>query len=312
MPQKSSSVRYVRVTAQSAGQRVDNFLLRELKGVPRSHVYRLLRTGQVRVNGGRVKPHRKLAQGEELRVPPWSGAEKVATLPPSDDFKSRVAAAVFHEDSHLIALNKPPGMAVHGGTQVPHGVIETLRSLRPNAPFLELAHRLDRATSGCLLIAKDRLTLTSLHEALRDGHAKKRYLALLCGAWQGESQRVDLPVERIQRGGERMMQVGSDGKPSVTWFYPRGRYRDYALCDIDIGTGRTHQIRVHASAIGHPVAGDRKYGDAQKNRELQRLGLKRMFLHAARFEVELHGQSLTLEAPAGEDLMRVASKLAAG
>lgn len=309
MPQKSTSVRYVRVGAEAAGQRVDNFLLRELKGVPRSHVYRLLRTGQVRVNGGRVKPHRKLVQGEELRVPPWKGSEKAAALPPTDNFKSRVAGAIFYEDARLIALNKPPGMAVHGGTNVPHGVIEMLRAIRPNAPYLELAHRLDRATSGCLIVAKDRETLKRLHEALRDGRVSKRYLALLCGAWEGGAREVDLPVGRSQRGGERMMEVASDGKASMTRFTPVRRFRDYVLADVDIATGRTHQIRVHAAAIAHPVAGDRKYGDAKANRELRQLGLKRMFLHAARFEMELDGQTLSLEAAVSGDLLEVLRKM---
>lgn len=309
MPQKSSSVRYVRVGAEAAGQRVDNFLLRELKGVPRSHVYRLLRTGQVRVNGGRVKPNRKLAQGEELRVPPWRGSGKAATLPPTDHFKSRVAGAIFYEDARLIALNKPPGMAVHGGTNVPHGVIEVLRAIRPDTSFLELAHRLDRATSGCLIVAKNRDTLTRVHEALRDGRVTKRYLALLCGAWKGGEREVDLPVGRTQRGGERMMEVDSGGKASMTRFTPARRFRDYVLVDVDIATGRTHQIRVHAAAIGHPVAGDRKYGDAQANRELQRRGLKRMFLHASRFELELEDEQLSLEAPVSDDLLKLLEKM---
>lgn len=304
MPQKGSQVRHVHVSAAAAGQRVDNFLLRELKGVPRSHIYRLLRTGQVRVNGGRVKANRKLAVGETLRIPPWTGGEQSDAPPPSARFKARVAGAVFHEDDRLIALDKPAGMAVHGGAGVPYGVIETLRIMRPDAPFLELVHRLDRATSGCLLIAKDRKTLTQLHEALREGRVQKRYLGLMCGAWDGGAQRVDLPLGRAQRNGEKLIQTDLGGKAAVTWFYPRRQFNAHLLADIDIDTGRMHQIRVHASALAHPVAGDNLYGDRQANQRLRRMGLKRMFLHAVRFKVVLEGRALSLEAPPGEDFSR--------
>jgi 23S rRNA pseudouridine955/2504/2580 synthase len=302
-------VRYVRVRAAAAGQRVDNFLLRELKGVPRSHVYRLLRTGQVRVNGGRAKPHRKLREGEELRVPPWTGPAQAAALPPSDALKAQVAAAVFYEDTRLIALNKPAGLAVHGGTQIGHGVIEVLRAMRPDAPFLELAHRLDRATSGCLLVAKDRKTLTHLHDALREGRVEKRYLALLCGEWRGSGRRVDLPLGRGQRDGERVMRVDAAGKPSVTCFRPRHVYSGFVLADVDMETGRTHQIRVHAASIGHPVAGDLKYGDREKNRHLRAMGLRRLFLHAARFQVAFEDAELSLQAPPGPELLTVLKQL---
>src|SRR5690625_4640813 len=236
--------------------------------MPRSHVYRLLRTGQVRVNGGRAKPARKLRAGEEIRLPPWTGSGRGASISPSRQLKERLAASILHEDASILVLNKPAGVAVHGGTHVTHGVIEGLRAMRPQADFLERAHRLDRATSGCLLVAKRKPALNELQEIFREGRIQKRYLGLLAGRWEGGERCVNLPLGRTQRGGERIVSVQSAGKRAVTRFRPRQRYDGHVLADIDIATGRTHQIRVHAASIGHPVAGDRKYGDRAVNRNL--------------------------------------------
>lgn len=309
MPQKSSSVRYVNVGESADGQRVDNFLLREFKGMPRSHVYRLLRTGQVRVDGGRVKPARKLRLGEKVRLPPWVGSGDTRTVAPSKELKDRLAASILYEDEAILAINKPAGLAVHTGTHVTHGVIEVLRAMRPEAGVLELAHRLDRATSGCLLVAKQKAALGALHDIFRDGRIHKRYVGLLAGRWEGQDRRVDLPLGRTRRGGEQMVSVQSGGKHAVTLFRPRLRLSEHVLADIEIDTGRTHQIRVHAASINHPVAGDRKYGDQAANRRLQQQGLKRMFLHAACLEFELNGRHLELNAPLDPSLEKFLERL---
>lgn len=307
-------VQTVTVTDEDAGQRIDNWLLKRLKGVPKTHIYRLLRTGQVRVNKGRVGPQRKLAAGDLVRVPPVRVAAPDAPRRAPDDLLQRVESRIVYEDEHLLALDKPAGLAVHGGSGVGFGAIELLRSLRPDARSLELVHRLDRDTSGLLLVAKRRSALRTLHAALREGRVGKRYLALLVGPWTGGARRVDAPLEEHRpEGGERVTRVGAQGRNAVSTFIPERRFRDFVLVAVDIETGRMHQIRVHAVHIGHPVLGDPKYGDRLRNRAAKAMGLDRMFLHAARltFAHPADGRPMTLEAPLDGSLKAVLEQLPA-
>ncbi len=306
-------VRLLTAGEEDAGQRLDNFLFRTLKGVPKSHVYRLLRTGQVRVNKKRAKPDYRLEAGDELRLPPVRQAEKTAPGLPPHWQQEALQQAILFEDERIVVVNKPAGMAVHGGSGVSFGVIETLRVLRPESPGLELAHRLDRETSGCLIVAKRRSAVRTLHAAFREGRVEKHYLALLTGSWQGGAREVDLPLEKnLLQGGERMVKVSSTGKEARSLFTPLQHFAMDALMDIRIYTGRTHQIRVHAAHIGHPVAGDEKYGDREANKRLKPVGLKRMFLHAARlaFNHPETGERLDLSAPLDAELQAVVEKLA--
>jgi 23S rRNA pseudouridine955/2504/2580 synthase len=297
---------------EDAGQRLDNFLFRTLKGVPKSHVYRLLRTGQVRVNKKRAKPDYRLEEGDELRLPPIRQEEKASPGLPPRWQQEALKTAILYEDERLLVVNKPAGMAVHGGSGVNFGVIETLRVLRPESPGLELAHRLDRETSGCLIVAKRRSAVRVLHAAFREGGVEKRYLALLAHAWQGGEQAVDLPLEKnLLQGGERMVKVSAAGKGAQSLFRPLSKFTDSCLAEVRIYTGRTHQIRVHAAHIGHPVAGDEKYGDKEANKAFKVVGLKRMFLHAAElsFDHPETGERLDLRAPLDDELESVLADL---
>jgi 23S rRNA pseudouridine955/2504/2580 synthase len=305
-------VRRLTASEEDSGQRLDNFLFRTLKGVPKSHVYRLLRTGQVRVNGRRVKPDYRLESGDELRLPPVRQEEKAALGLPPRWQQEALQDAILFEDERLMVVNKPAGMAVHGGSGVSFGVIETLRQLRPEARSLELAHRLDRETSGCLIVAKRRSALRALHAAFREGRVEKRYLALLAGVWSGGERSVDVPLERNHlQGGERMVKVGGAGKRAESVFRPLRRFQDAALAEVQILTGRTHQIRVHAAHLGHPVAGDDKYGDREANKRFKATGLKRMFLHAHTlvFEHPESGARLQLTAPLDGELEALLERL---
>lgn len=309
-----SKVRLLTTGVEDAGQRLDNFLFRTLKGVPKSHVYRLLRTGQVRVNRRRVKPDYRLEVGDELRLPPIRQEEKPQPGQPPRWQQHALEKAIIYEDDRIIVVNKPAGMAVHGGSGVNFGVIETLRVLRPDAPGLELAHRLDRETSGCLLVAKRRSAVRVLHQAFREGRVEKRYLALLAYPWKGGEQAVDLPLEKNRlQGGERMVKVSREGKGAQTLFTPVSKFKNAALMQIRIFTGRTHQIRVHAAHIGHPVAGDEKYGDREANKAFRTAGLRRMFLHAAElaFDHPETGDRLVLDAPLDAELEAVLKSLPA-
>ena len=302
------TVRRITTGEEDAGQRLDNFLFRTLKGVPKSHVYRLLRTGQVRVNKKRARPDYRLEAGDELRLPPVRQEEKIAPGKPPHWQQEALSKAILYEDERLLVVNKPAGMAVHGGSGVSFGVIETLRVLRPDTPGLELAHRLDRETSGCLVVAKRRSAVRALHAAFREGGVEKHYLALLVGAWRGGEESVDLPLEKNRlEGGERMVKVSRSGKEAQSLFRPLQRFAEAALLDIRIFTGRTHQIRVHAAHLEHPVAGDDKYGDREANKRLKAVGLKRMFLHAHRlaFVHPESGERLELVAPLDEELQAV-------
>jgi 23S rRNA pseudouridine955/2504/2580 synthase len=267
------------VDEASAGQRLDNFLLGALKGVPRSHVYRLIRSGQVRVNSGRSTPSYRLKVGDRVRVPPV--AQRSAAPRPLDGGYEWLAERIVHEDARLIVLDKPAGLAVHGGSGVSLGAIEGLRALRPELKQLELVHRLDRATSGCLLVAKRRSALRALHALLREGRVDKRYLALVRGRWPQAVIDVDVPLTTRRATGEARVEVDPDGKPAHTSFHLLEAFGRFAsLVEVSTATGRTHQIRVHAAHSGHPLAGDDRYGDPQFNDRLTELGLRRMFLHA--------------------------------
>ncbi len=307
----AAGVRQVRVAAEAAGQRVDNFLLAQLKGVPRSLVYRLLRRGEVRVNKGRVRPHRRLAAGDQVRIPPVRTAETAPADAPPPGLAARLAGSILYEDDRLLVLDKPAGVAVHGGSGIAHGIIETLRATRPGAQ-LELVHRLDRDTSGCLIVAKRRSALRFLHAQLRSGDVSKRYRALLLGPLAERVQRVDLPLRKhLLQGGERMARVDrADGKPALTVFRRLGAYGSMTLVAVELHTGRTHQIRVHAASIGAPVAGDDKYGRAENRALARELGLKRLFLHAAElhFRPGADARPVTVTAPLPEELQAVIAR----
>jgi len=275
-------VHQVSVSADEAGQRIDNFLARYLKGVPKRHIYRILRRGEVRVNSGRIPACYKVCAGDTVRIPPVRLPAQAA--PSLTGGKDRyLSPVVLFEDSRCLVINKPAGMAVHGGSGLSFGVIEALRAGRPDTEYLELAHRLDRETSGCLLLARRRSFLRAFHALQRDGRVLKRYLALVAGRWQGEACTVDAPLRKNRlRGGERVVCVDTGGKPAVSVFTPLARYPDATLVEVELLTGRTHQIRVHATHSGHPLAGDEKYGDRAFNRSMRDRGLRRMFLHARR------------------------------
>jgi 23S rRNA pseudouridine955/2504/2580 synthase len=306
----SHGVRIVEIDAERAEQRIDNFLLTFLKGVPKSMVYRLLRTGQVRVNKGRVKPPYRLQEGDLVRIPPLRQAEQGVAVEPGQGTLERIKQSIIFEDAGLIAINKPSGIAVHGGSGVSFGVIEALRKLMPECRSLELVHRLDRDTSGCLLITKKRSALRQLHEALRQGQVKKFYLALCKGKWRGGSRIIDAPLRKnVVSSGERVVRVSADGKEASSRFTPLQRFKLATLMEVELFTGRTHQIRVHAAHSGHPLAGDDKYGDKEFNRVMRDYGLKRLFLHAQRLKFQWQGSELELNAPLDDALNAVLTRL---
>ncbi len=306
---RNHGVREVRIDEAVAGQRVDNFLVRTLKGVPKSHLYRILRSGEVRVNGRRAGPDTRLAEGDRVRLPPVrTGGPVAPAAVTAAVIRAGERLAVLHEDDDLLAIDKPAGIAVHGGSGVAHGVIERLRAARPGARFLELVHRLDRETSGVLLIAKKRAALTALHAAWRAGEVDKRYQVLVRGRWRDARRVVRLPVHRyLTKDGERRVRVADDGQHAQTTFR---RIRTWpgdtplALLEAELHTGRTHQIRVHLTHLGYPLAGDDKYGDFAWNRALAERGLKRMFLHAASLALAhpRTGEALLIVSPLPADL----------
>ncbi|GIX36521.1 MAG: pseudouridine synthase [Lysobacteraceae bacterium] len=304
-------VQRLQVPADRDGQRLDNFLLGLLKGAPRSLVYRICRSGEVRVNGRRARPDTRLAGGDEVRIPPvrLAAADEPAEAP--RPLLERIERAIVHEDRHLLVLDKPSGIASHGGSGVRHGAIELLRAARPGQT-LELVHRLDRDTSGLLLLAKKRSTLAALQALMREGGVEKRYLALLVGNLRRPAVEVDAPLRKsVLQGGERMVRVDAAGKDSVSRFRVLGRPGGHSYVEVAIETGRTHQIRVHAAHLGHPVAGDPKYGDAEANRTLRGLGLRRLFLHAAslRFRLPDRDEETVLDAPLPQELKAVLQRL---
>ncbi len=292
------SASWHQVEAEAAGQRIDNYLTKRLKGVPKSHIYRILRSGEVRVNSRRVRAEYRVEEGDRLRLPPL----RTSSSPAAKALRSAPAlqADIIHEDEWLLAIDKPAGVAVHGGSGISHGIVEQLRAARPNAPFLELAHRLDRDTSGVLMLAKRRSALLALHRQLREGRVEKLYLVLVKGRWRDAQRSVRLPLDKyVLKSGERRVSVSEDGTPAHTIFRLRRAWPDYSLLEAELKTGRTHQIRVHLAHLGFPVAGDEKYGDFALNKTLASHGLKRMFLHAARVVIAhpRTGAGMTLEAP---------------
>ena len=302
-------VRQVDIGPERDGQRIDNALATLLKGVPKSMIYRLLRTGQVRVNGKRAKPDTRLSAGDRLRIPPIRTAERPADAGPSPDMVDQVAQAVIFEDKHFLVLDKPSGIASHGGSGVSHGAIELLRAARPEQ-HLELVHRLDRDTSGVLVFAKTRAGLTGLQAAIRAGEVTKQYLCLMVGHPPKARFDVNAPLQKfVLQGGERMVRVSDNGKPSLTFFREMEQLTGARLMQATLGTGRTHQIRVHAAHIGHPLAGDTKYGDREANKRFREKGLQRLFLHAAHMGFELEGRAYGFSAPLPDDLKSVLDAL---
>lgn len=305
-----AAARYIEVVEEEAGQRIDNYLLARLKGVPKSHIYRIVRGGEVRINSKRAEVSQKVVAGDRIRIPPLRVAERDAPEP-APHFK----LPVVFEDEHLLAIDKPSGLAVHGGSGVAHGVIESLRSMRPQARFLELVHRLDRETSGVLLLAKKRAALTALHEMMRSRDMDKRYLAGVAGRFRNERQRVRLSLsKRVTKEGEKRVSVSDSGQEAETVFHLVERNPQYSLLEAQLLTGRTHQIRVHLAHLGHPVLGDDKYGDFELNKALRKQGLKRMFLHAAKlsFVHPATGETLVLSSPLPADLERFRLRIQAG
>ena len=303
------------VGEEAAGQRIDNFLLRVLKGVPKSHVYRILRSGEVRLNRGRVGPDARLAPGDVVRIPPLRIAN-VAAKPPRAAVARSFRPSVLYEDDALVAIDKPAGLAVHGGSGIALGLIEQLRAARPEARFLELVHRLDRDTSGVLLVARKRAALVDLHAQLRDGTMDKRYLVLVRGPWRDAMRKVDVPLHKfVTREGERRVRIDEGGQRAITIFrrleaWPRHN-PPVALLEAELKTGRTHQIRVHLAHLGHALARDDKYGDFAWNRELARDGLKRMFLHARQltFMHPTSGREMAVESPMPAELAKFVAAL---
>ena len=301
---RQTGVRKILIDDEQAGQRIDNFLRRQLPGLPKGRLYRILRRGEVRVNGGRVRAAYKLVSGDEVRIPPV----RINTGPdaPAAGKIADLERQVLFEDKRLLVINKPSGLAVHGGSGVSHGVIELLRAARPELRDLSLVHRLDRETSGCLVLAKRRSALRELHQKFRDGTVAKNYLALVIGDWQLGGQLVDAPLlVEHRKNGERHVVVSGAGKPAQTKMRLSRTFGKYSLLQCQPLTGRTHQIRVHALHLGHPVAGDERYGDPEANAVARKLGLKRLFLHAQSISFpDDSGNDLHFTAPLADDLER--------
>jgi 23S rRNA pseudouridine955/2504/2580 synthase len=308
-PQKNAKAvaRQAQIDESAAGQRLDNYLLGALKGVPRSHIYRLIRSGQVRVNSGRVNPKHRLKAGDRVRVPPVA-IRPPAPAAPTGGSLDWLAQRIVFEDPRLLVLDKPAGLAVHGGTGVALGCIEALRALKPELKELELVHRLDRATSGCLLVAKRRSALRTLHGLLREGKVEKRYLTLVQGRWREQVVGVSAPLETRRGAGESRVRVASGGKAARSSFrLLEAIGRTASLLEVSIATGRTHQIRVHAAHLGHPVAGDERYGDPEFNDAMRRYGLRRMFLHShtVAFVWPESGEEFSISVPLPQELEAV-------
>ena len=313
------SVARITVGEEGSGQRLDNYLLKLLKGVPKSHIYRIVRSGEVRVNGSRATVDRRLGCGDQLRIPPIRTASPRtgASSPPAPTAVRDASITPIYEDEALLALDKPPGVAVHGGSGISFGMIERVRRARPEARFLELVHRLDRETSGVLLVAKKRAALTALHAQLREGLIDKRYLVLVRGRWRDALRVVDLPLESRSTAAGKQVRVERSGREAITIFRLEKRWSraepPVSLLEAELKTGRTHQIRVHLTHLGFPLAGDDKYGDFAWNRVLAKEGLKRMFLHACsiRFAHPLTGETVTLRSPLPTDLQAFVARMEA-
>lgn len=306
-----SGVRIVDVPAAHADRRLDNFLATQFEGAPRAFIYRVIRSGEVRVNGRRASPGQRLQAGDKVRLPPFAHA---TTAPPRipRPVLARIEAAILHEDARLLVIDKPAGIAVHGGSGLEYGVIDVVRELRPDAGRIDLVHRLDRETSGCLLFARDPVTLRQLNELLRRGEMDKAYVALLAGQLPERPVDCRAPLALVpDRHGEKRAVVSPDGAHARTLFRVRERFAGATLADVELDTGRTHQIRAHAAHLGHPVAGDERYGDPAFNRTMKQAGLRRLFLHAARLEFTLD-RPLSFTAPLPAELAAVLSALRGG
>ncbi|MDA0705380.1 MAG: RluA family pseudouridine synthase [Proteobacteria bacterium] len=305
-----TQVRKVSVDSEQAGQRIDNYLRRVLPGIPKGRIYNILRRGEVRVNGGRVRAEYKLREGDEVRIPPVR--VRIEGDPPSAGLAASVANRVLFEDKRLLVIDKPSGIAVHGGSGVSHGVIEMLRHARPDLQDLSLVHRLDRETSGCLVLAKRRSALRELHERFREGQVEKNYLGLAVGDWQLGEQLIDEPLlVQNRQGGERHVIVNREGKPAQTRVNLSRKYGKYSLMQCSPLTGRTHQIRVHLEFYEHPLLGDERYGDGEANRAAKKLGLPRLFLHAQSIAFpDSSGNELHFTSPLADDLEQFLQRLA--
>ena len=308
--------RLVRIGEEADQQRIDNFLIKTFKGVPKSRIYKMLRKGEVRVNRGRIKPDYRLKNGDEVRLPPAHVLVNDQPARLSDKQKKEIEEAVLHEDKALVVINKPSGLAVHGGSGINLGVIERLRLSRPEQKGLELVHRLDRDTSGLLLVAKKRSALRQLHQLQREGEVEKRYLALLSGRWKRDSVTCAEPLKKnTLQGGERIVRVDPNGKPSLTRFRVLQRFDNAMLVEARLETGRTHQIRVHAQSLGTPIIGDTKYGDESINQKFKQLGIRRLFLHAWKLEFpwgekdKEQAGKIRFEAPLEEQLQSVLDRM---
>jgi 23S rRNA pseudouridine955/2504/2580 synthase len=309
---RSNSVQFITISADNAGQRIDNFLLSLEKGVPKSRIYRAIRKGEVRVNKGRIKQTYKLHLGDSVRVPPLRVAEKETMTTVSNSLTEQLQQAILLEDDDLLVINKPSGLAVHAGSQITQGLIEAMRILRADLTSLELVHRLDRDTSGCLLLAKNRSALLNLQQQMLEHDMNKRYLTLLKGSWGMEQKTVDAPLQKnTVSSGERMVRVDPTGKHAESLFIPIECFPEAQLTEVVIFTGRTHQIRVHAQHIGHPLSGDEKYGERDFNKAMKQMGLKRLFLHAWKLGIHhpTSGEPLMIEAPIPEQLSATLEQL---
>lgn len=297
-------VSIITVTNDEAGQRIDNFLLARLKGVPKSRIYRLLRKGEVRVNKGRIKPEYRVQGGDLVRVPPIRVSEEQPVPTPGAGLRNHLEASILFENDELLVIDKPAGLAVHGGSGVSLGLIEALRATRPG-DALELVHRLDRGTSGCLMVAKKRAALRALQAQLREHAVEKVYLALVDGNWPKGLDVMDAPLDKITNAnGEKIVRPSKEGKRAVTHFIVRKRFGSMTLLEVSLETGRTHQIRVHCQMAGHPLLGDDKYGNDARNQQVRSLGLKRLFLHAhrLRFVVPSTGETISVVSPLPDEL----------
>lgn len=306
--EKLLKVRLLTITEDNAGQRLDNFLITLLKGVPKTRIYRIVRKGEVRVNKGRVSINYRLQLDDVVRIPPIRVAQRDDIVRIPAVLRNALENHILYEDDSFIVLNKPSGFAVHGGSGIQSGVIEALRHLRPKLHFLELVHRIDKETSGCLLVAKKRSVLKQLHEMFRGEGIEKNYLALMDGQWQRKKQWVDAPLlKNISQGGERMVVVSKAGKSAETLFTRLQKYQHCTLVRCEPKTGRTHQIRVHAAWLGHALVGDERYGDFERNRFFRKKGYKRLVLHAhqLKFKHPATGELMKFTAPLPDDLQKL-------
>lgn len=305
MQKKNVTVQYVSIDPDFADQRIDNFLVTRLKGVPKSHIYRILRKGEVRVNKKRIDPSYRLQAGDQIRIPPIRLDTTQKPPVPSQNLATFLTQRILFEDQNLLIINKPSGIPVHGGSQVKLGLIEALRVIYPKLPHLELAHRLDSDTSGCLILAKKRSILRELHALLREGQVSKKYWALTKGHWKESELTVEASLQKnYLAGGERIVKVNKEGKSSLTVFSPLETFQQATLVEAILHTGRTHQIRVHSQYRHHPIAGDEKYGDKDFNKDMKQFGVKRLFLHAYSIEFILPStqQAIKVTADLDQDL----------